>query len=637
MRHLVLGNGSLLISFDEKYQIRDIFYPHAGQENHTKGYPSRFGVWADGNFSWIFSDNWIRLLDYLPKTFVTNVQLENHNLGIRIKSNDTIFPSKNIFIRKISLESTKKIRLFLHQDFRIFSSKVGDCAFYEPQTRSIIHYKKNRYFLIASSPSFCSFAIGRKAFSNLEGTWRDAEDGELHQTAIAEGSVDSTIRIDPDSQQVYYWICAGSSLEEVIALQHFILSETPSATFEFSKKYWSNWLIKPEEIEDLSSQVSRLYERSLFVIRAHTDKQGAVIASSDSEVTERASDHYAYLWTRDGAFTAYALDLAGYSTLTKHFFQFCSEIVHEKGYFLQRYNADGTPASSWHPLWDVNLKKPLTPIQEDETALILWALGKHYEKYKDTEFIAEIYQPLIVRCADFMVKFRNEKLKLPDVSWNLWEDRCGIHAFTTASVIAGLKAASTFAEIFGDTKRAKIYDQAANYFREGMLENLYCHEAKRFLRSIEALDNGGFTKDYKSDASLLWLTLFGIFDSEDEKIKQTVQAIEENLWNKTQIGGLSRYENDLYMKTSEKTTGNPWIICTLWLADYYILSAKTKSEIEKARSLIEKVASWASESGMLPEQISPFDRTPISVMPLTWSHACFIATVNHLIEKIRLL
>jgi len=34
---LSIGNGSLLINFDLAYDIRDIFYPNVGQENHTMG------------------------------------------------------------------------------------------------------------------------------------------------------------------------------------------------------------------------------------------------------------------------------------------------------------------------------------------------------------------------------------------------------------------------------------------------------------------------------------------------------------------------------------------------------------------------------------------------------------------------
>src|SRR5947209_16323638 len=76
MRDIPVGNGRLLVNFDSDYQIRDIYFPHVGQENHTEGFPFRFGIWVDGEFSWIFSDAWKRTLRYLPETLVTDVRLE---------------------------------------------------------------------------------------------------------------------------------------------------------------------------------------------------------------------------------------------------------------------------------------------------------------------------------------------------------------------------------------------------------------------------------------------------------------------------------------------------------------------------------------------------------------------------------
>ena len=77
MRDIPVGNGSLLVNFDDKYQIRDIYFPHVGQENHTEGFPFRFGVWVDGEFSWVFVGRLERgRCEYLPETLVTDVTLD---------------------------------------------------------------------------------------------------------------------------------------------------------------------------------------------------------------------------------------------------------------------------------------------------------------------------------------------------------------------------------------------------------------------------------------------------------------------------------------------------------------------------------------------------------------------------------
>jgi hypothetical protein len=62
-----------------------------------------------------------------------------------------------------------------------------------------------------------------------------------------------------------------------------------------------------------------------------------------------------------------------------------------------------------------------------------------------------------------------------------------------------------------------------------------------------------------------------------------MKAVEEKLWVKTRVGGLARYENDYYHRVSNDIAavpGNPWFICTLWLADYFITRATTTAELK---------------------------------------------------------
>ena len=647
MRDIPVGNGSLLVTFDEFYQIRDVYFPHVGQENHTEGFPFRFGVWADGAFSWIFGEGWSRTLKYLSETLVTDVLLTNEDLGLQIVSNDTVASHENIFLRRVRVnnlrDSEREIRIFLHHDFRISESKIGDTAFYDPESFALVHYKKNRYFLINSEPHFQVFTTGRKAFQDQEGTWRDAEDGELNGGAITEGSVDSTISLHftleaQGTYEFFYWIAAGASHTEVCRLNQHVLEERPQIYLDYTENYWRVWVNKNDtEFGDLSPEIVDLYKRSLLIVRTQTDNGGAILAANDSDVTERATDHYSYLWTRDGAFVAHALDLAGYPFLTRKFFDFCAEIVHPDGYFLQKYNSDGSVASGWHAAWDVWAKKKLIPIQEDETALVLWALWQHYDKYREVEFSRRLYRPLIIKCADFMVEFRHESLGLPKPSWNLWEDRRGIHTFTCASVVGGLRAAANFAHLFGDDKRAELYETTANEIVEAMREHLYSEELGRFLRALQFHGDEHFEADTTIDASLFGAFYFGAFEAENEMVRNTMRAIEENLLVNGEIGGIARFENDGYMRISEEFTGNAWFICTLWLAEYRIAMAKKKNDLKGALEILEWAVKNALPSGVLAEQVHPETGAAVSVSPLTWSHSTFVATVQNYLRKIATL
>jgi glucoamylase len=644
MRDIPVGNGSLLVNFDETYRLRDVYFPHVGQENHTEGEPSRFGVWVDGSFSWVDSDGWERSLKYLNETLVTDVTLVNDDLGIEIVCNDTVASHENIYLRRIRvtnlLDTPRNVRIFLHHDFRIYENAVGDTAFYDPQTEALIHYKKHRFFLIDTEPHFDAFATGRKAFGSQEGTWRDAEDGELHGGAITEGSVDSTIGVHftleaNASFQFYYWIAAGTSYKDVFALNALMLEQRPERFLDHTENYWRAWVNKNEtRFDGLPPEIVELYKRSLLIVRTQIDNGGAILAANDSDVVKRATDHYSYLWTRDGAFVAHALDLAGYPSLARRFYEFCGKIVNPDGYFFQKYNADGTIASSWHPLWDAHRQKRLLPIQEDETALVLWAFWQHYRKYRNIEFAHALYRPLVVACADFMMEYRDTELRLPKASWNLWEDRRGIHTFTCSTVVAGLRAAANFARLFADSERAAAYDFASAEVCDAMEEHLFSPELDRFVRSIDRRDDGGFDVDPTVDASLFGAFYFGCFTPDNEMVVATMRAIEEKL---SAGCGIGRFEHDGYMRSSNDFPGNPWFICTLWLADHYIAKADAPGDLERALEILRWTASNALQSGVLSEQLNPESHDQVSVSPLTWSHSTFVATVRNYLQKLDVL
>lgn len=651
-RDIPVGNGSLLVTFDELYQIRDVYFPFVGKENHSEGHPFRFGVWVDGALSWVSQEGWKRELRYRQQTLVTQVRLVNEALRVEIIANDTVDFQENIFIRRLEVRnlaaSEREFRLFFHHDFYISESEVGDTAYFDPDTSALIHYKGQRYFLIStdSVAGVETFATGRKAFRGHEGTWRDAEDGTLSESAITEGSVDSTIgrtlKVEAaGSREMFYWIAAGESYAEVAGVHRRALEIHPRQLIERTANYWRAWVNKNEtDFGNLPPEVVRIYKRSLLIVRTQIDNNGAILAANDSDVTLRATDHYSYLWPRDGALVAYALDLAGHANLPRAFFDLCGRIISPEGYFLQKYNPDGSVASGWHASWNPQTKQRLVPIQEDETALVLWALWNHYDEFRDIEFAKRLYNSLIKRAANFLVTFRDKQTGLPQPSWNLWEDRRAVHTFTCGTVVGGLRAAANFARLFGESVDAASYDRAADEVCAGMRAHLYRGELRRFARSVMPRPDGGFDVDETIDASLFGIFYFGAFTPDDEIVRETMSAVEKRLWAKTAIGGLARYENDGYMRVTEdveRVPGNPWFICTLWLADYYIAAARTLEELERAVEILEWVVARALPSGVLAEQVDPLTGAPVSVSPLTWSHSTVVATVIGYLRKLEAL
>jgi GH15 family glucan-1,4-alpha-glucosidase len=344
-------------------------------------------------------------------------------------------------------------------------------------------------------------------------------------------------------------------------------------------------------------------------------------------------DTYSYMWPRDGALVAYAMIKSGYMDITKRFFQFCADVISKDGYLLHKYNPDRSVASSWHP-WMKDDKKSL-PIQEDGIALVVWALWNHYDEFRDIEFIKPLYRCLIINAAEFMIKFRDEETGLPLNSYDLWEERYGVHTFTVSAVIAGLRAAGNFACAFGEMEHGNRYREIAEKMKEALIAYFYDKDEGRFARMGKRTAKG-YELDMTVDASLYGLAAFGTFSPESSMVVSTMNAIKEKLWVKTSVGGVARYINDIYHRVgndTERAPGNPWFICTMWLAEYDIMKARNLTELNNALPALEWVVERALASGVLAEQIDPYTNAPLSVSPLTWSHAAFVTTLIRYMKK----
>jgi GH15 family glucan-1,4-alpha-glucosidase len=665
-RDIPVGNGNLLLTFDHLYRVRDLYFPYVGRYNHTGGHVQRFGVWADGQFAWVEEggesgeggapgSGWKRELKYKPDTLVTDVRLTNERLGLELRCHDAVDFHEPVYFRKIHVRdlrgasgagggAVRDVRLFFHIDLSIKESPLGDTADYDPETAGVVLYKDDFYFLMNGCDQFkCGidhWAIGAKRIGSAEGTWRDAEDGVLGRNAISQGSVDATVGFNlrvPSGGTAYVtsWLACADSYEHARALNRTILTKGPDRMLHRTEAYWRLWARKEKlDLSPLSEPVRRLFMTSQLIMRTQVDNRGAIIAANDSDVTHFAGDHYSYCWPRDGALVAQALVLTGQSELSRAFFEYCARVVHRNGYFLHKYTPMGQLASSWHP-WMID-GKPVLPVQQDETALVLWALREHFEAFKDVEFIKPLYTPLVAQPANWMLEYRDHN-GLPKPSWDLWEERRGVHTFTVAATIGALQAAARFADDFGENDRGAAYREAAQKMTLALKAHVWNPERRQFARMVTPLEDGTYRLDMTRDAANYALFAFGALAADDPMVIEEMAGLRDRLWVKTPVGGCARYERDYYHMVErdniEQVPGNPWVICTLWQAQHAIAMAKTPEDLKPAAAMLDWAAERARPSGALAEQFHPYSGAPISVSPLTWSHATVLATVVQYLRK----
>lgn len=664
----MLGNGSLLATFDARLQLRDLYFPYVGKEDHTTfGKVHRVGAFVEGKgFAWFDDPSWQIEPGYKLETLVGHSTLRNEKLGIALEAEDCVHPVHNVLVRRFTVTSTdgerKIVKLFFHHDLYIYGDKQKDTAFYEPYTNSVIHYRDQRYFLIGgdtSNPEECivghrgsafdsvlhskstlqscgisAFTTGKTNYRGLEGTWKDAEDGVLSGHPIEQGSVDSTVGIhsivEPGKETVVtLWLCVGTTLDEVIRLQERTVEETPERLTRNATNYWKSWVNKRRvDWGTLDLKTIELMKRSLLQVRLHADNNGGILAAADADIMAFNRDTYTYVWPRDGAFVSVALDRAGYGEISRRFFEFCIKAQTQDGYMLHKYNPDGSVGSSWHA-WYKN-GEPQLPIQEDETALVLYAMQKHFEQNHDFEFLQRLYESFVKKAAEFLCAFREEGTGLPLPSYDPWEEQRGIFTYTVATVIAGLHGAAQMAQMLGHHRHSEHYQTVADEMKQALFFHLYDDQEQRFLKKIVRKDGKTLERDSTPDASMVALWTLGVLSPDDPRVVSTMEALDRALTVKTGVGGWARYTNDSYHfpgTPTEEAPGNPWIITTLWKAQWLIARAKTPADLAAAKTCIDWVTASATPTGILAEQRHAYTGEPLSVAPLTWSHATYVETV----------
>jgi glucoamylase len=644
-KSLVLGNGHMLLCFDDKARVRDFYYHHVGLENHAgSGCVHRIGIMIDGEFSWIEDVSWQVQIAYQQDSLVSKIRMINENLGIALNFKDTVYNEKCIFLRNVTVEnlwdSKRAVKIFFHQQFRIYDTERRDTGYYDPDRKIITHYEGRRVFIVGgrqAGKSFDDYCVGNYGIEGKEGTWRDAEDGMLAKNPIEHGPVDSviafTFEVEGKGKKVVdYWVVAAKILAEARSLHDHVLARTPNHLMESTEDYWRAWVNKSKiDFKDLDEESIDLFKRSLLIIRTHSGNEGGIVASADSDMLQYGRDTYAYVWPRDGAFVAMSLIQAKHFSIARKFFEFCNDVISEDGYFFHKYRSDKSIGSSWHP-WAKEGKKQLA-IQEDETALILYSLWEYYEATLNIEFIESIYNSLIKKAAEFMYHYRDKRTGLPKESYDIWEQDYGTSTFSSSTVYGGFIAASKFAEILGKEDDMEKYRHEAEEIKLLILKYLHNSNNGYFYKRITSSKEGFNFDDTIDISSFFGLFYFNIIDIDDPMLDDAFSVVERELFCDTKIGGVMRYVGDKYHQVHDNLTGNPWIITTLWVAQYRIKKSKTLNELEEVKKVFDWVCRHATTAGILPEQINSDTGEHLSAAPLTWSHSEYVTTILQYLKK----
>jgi GH15 family glucan-1,4-alpha-glucosidase len=619
--------------------VHDLYYPYVGLENHARAnnMRHRIGVWSEGRFSWLDDKTWEFNMDYAHRAQIGHITAKNSNLGVTLEFLDCVAVDDDAFLRNIHVINAtgrkREIRLFMQQVFLISSTLTGDTAQYLPEENAILHFKGRRNFVVGGMTQdgkpFSQHSIGLFASEGKEGTFRDAEDGQLTPNEVEFGQVDSVIGFSADigafdSTHVQYWMALGSSQWDAIDLHHKINKQGLAPFFDATARHWHRWLSPAERFaEQIPEDWRPAFRKSALILKSHFDHKGGVIASTDTTMLNYQRDSYAYAWPRDGAYAIWPLIRMGYQTEAKLFFGFSTKVLHPQGFLMQKFRPDGSPGSTWHPYLYGNRLIP--PIQEDETALVIFLLGEFITQFKDKDMLSIYYDTLVVPAANFMASYIDPATKLPHASYDLWEEKFLTTTYTTGVVYAALLAAVKMAELMQRPKDAVKWQTVAEEFPGAAQKLLYNPEREYFRKGFVNVADKGLQYDDTVDTSSFYgAFMFGLLPLESKQIKKSLATLTSIFsLSDDQPTVLPRYEHDQYYTVDPAGLGNPWFVTSLWLAEYDTQTGNT----ERAKKTIQWVKDRMLSTGVLSEQINPFSLAFTSVAPLAWSQAEFLSSI----------
>jgi len=182
----------------------------------------------------------------------------------------------------------------------------------------------------------------------------------------------------------------------------------------------------------------------------------------------------------------------------------------------------------------------------------------------------------------------------------MWEARDKRRHYTSSKVMCwvALDRGVELASRLGKDADPEQWASARDAVRAAILERAWSEKAGAYT--------GAFGSD-DLDASVLVLPLVGFLPAGDDRMRATVEAIEDNLG---QGGLVRRWPSD----------PSGFLICTYWLVECLALAGKP----DRARSWFRSATAHANDLGLLSEEADPQTGEMLGNYPQAFSHVGLI-------------
>lgn len=387
-----------------------------------------------------------------------------------------------------------------------------------------------------------------------------------------------------------------------------------------TEEYWTQWAQRCGHEGSWREAVVR----SLVTLKGLTyAPTGGIVAALTTSLPEEIGGvrnwDYRFCWLRDATFTLLALMEAGYNDEAKSWREWLLRAIAGSAAQMQiMYGVRGERRlDEFEVEW-------LSGYENSKPVRVGNAAANQFQLDVYGEVMDAMYQAsragIVSQEADWRLQMA--LLNYLETCWDqpdegIWEVRGGRQQFTHSKMMAWV-----------------AFDRAVK-----LIEQCNC-EAQEHLERWRALRDRiheevcrlgyntakrAFTQTYGSDAldaSLLMMPLVGFLPAGDERVRNTVEAIEREL---VVDGFVLRYRPENGVDGLPGGEG-VFLPCSFWLADCLHMLGRT----DDAVALFERLLELRNDLGLLSEEFDPRAKRQLGNFPQAFTHVALINTARHL-------
>ena len=339
---------------------------------------------------------------------------------------------------------------------------------------------------------------------------------------------------------------------------------------------------------------------------------GAIVAAPTTSLPEVAGGtrnwDYRYSWIRDASMTLQALWVAACPDEAGKFFQFLSTAAAAQlaaGEELQiMFGVGGERDLTERELTHLPGWRGSSPVRVGNGAWNQRQLDVYGELLDAAATLPEYLAELAPETRTFLADAADAAAaRWQDADHGIWEVLGERRHFLHSKLLCwvAVDRAISLAGLLRAEDRVPAWTKTRDRIAASIRTDGWSDAAKAYTQSYGSPD---------LDASALMLSIVGFLPPDDPGILATIEAVEQRLTDSR--GLVYRYRSADGIEGEEGT----FLLCTFWLAHALALAGRT----ERARAVFERAAAFATDLGLLAEEVAPDSGELLGNFPQAFSH-----------------